>query len=125
MNRRPFCLKLSRLLRFDSLGYLDAYRCEPVVTVGREAVDDVEKFIVDGRRDGTHLSVVSDEDSVDRAEMGDLSGGSCEEGFVADVEQFARQRLLDDFDSELTCDRDDRVAGDSAEDGVCERCCVE
>src|SRR5215469_2405732 len=114
MKGRPFYLKVSRLLRFDSLGYLDVYWCEPVVTVRRKAVDDVEEFVVDGCGERAHLAVV-DEDAVDGAEMCDFRGGSGEEGFVANVEQFARESLLDDFNAELTCDRDHRVASDSAE----------
>ena len=51
---------------------------------------------------------VADQDAVDRAEVGDLGGGAGEEGFVADVEHLAGQRLLDDRDAELLGEREDR-----------------
>ena len=48
----------------------------------------------------THLSAVADEDAIDRAEVGDLGGGAGEEGLIGDVDQLARQGLLDDLDVE-------------------------
>ena len=82
----------------DRLGDLDVDRREPVVAVGAGAVDDAEELIVQGLGDGAH-SAVAYQDAIDRAEVGDLGGGAGEEGFVGDVEQFARKRLLDDVDA--------------------------
>ena len=67
---------------------------------GLSAVDDAEELVVQGLGDGAH-GAVADQDAVDRAEVRDLGGGAGEEGLVADVEQLAGQRLLDDLDAEL------------------------
>src|ERR1700733_13651575 len=105
--------------RLDTYGVsnLDVDRGEPVVTVWLETIDDGEELLVQGRGDGAH-GAVADEDAVDRAEVGDLSGGAGEEGFIADVEHLTGQRLLDDLDAELPGQREDGAAGDAVEDGV-------
>src|SRR5260370_31619484 len=105
-------------------GDLHVDRSEPVVAVGTGAVDDAEELVVQRLGDWAHAAV-ADEDAVDRAEMGDLSGGAREEGLVADVDHLAQQRLLDDFDAELLGQRQDRVAGDAVEHGVRQRRGVE
>ena len=79
---------------------------------------------MDGGGDGTHLTV-GDEDLVDRAKVGDLGGGAGEEGLVADVEHFARERLFDDLDAELLGEGDDGIARDAGEGGVGQRWGVE
>jgi hypothetical protein len=106
----------------DGLANVD--RCEPVVLVFGEAVDDVEEGLVEGGGDGPH-GAVADEDAIDGAEMGDLGGGAGEEGLVADVEELAGEGLLDDRDTHLAGEDADGVAGDAVEDGVGERRGVE
>src|ERR1700679_3597518 len=101
-------------------GFANGYGREPVVAVFRQAVDDIEEGIVQRGGDGAHASV-ADEDAVDGAEVRYLCGGAGEEGLVADVEELARQCLLDDRDAELAGQHEDRVAGDSVQDRVCQR----
>ena len=73
------------------------------MTVGLEAVDDVEELVVQSCSDGAH-GAVAYHDAVDRAEVSDLGGGAGEEGRRR--EKLAGQGLLDDFDAKLLGQRD-------------------
>ncbi len=88
------------------------------------AVDDAEEFVVEGAGDRAH-GAVADRDAVDGGEVGDLGGGAGEEGFVADVEEFAGESSFDDGDAELAGERDDGAAGDAVQDRAGERSGVE
>src|ERR1035437_9310069 len=81
----------------DGLGDWNLHRGQPAVAIRFDPVYDSEELPVDGRRDRSHFAV-GDHDAVDGAKVRDLGCGSAEEGFVADVEHLARQRLLDDGD---------------------------
>ena len=60
---------------------------------------------------------VLDQDAVDGADGRDLGGGAGEEDLVGDVEDLARERLLDDRDAEVAGEREDesRVMPESTE----------
>src|ERR1035437_297366 len=92
----------------------------PAVAIRFDPVYDSEELPVDGRRDRSHFAV-GDHDAVDGASERDLGCGSAEEGFVADVEQLARQRLLDDGNVQRLSDRQHGVARDSIEHRVRQR----
>ena len=64
---------------------------------------------MDRRRDLAH-GAVADQDAIDRAQVGDLGRRAGKEGFVADVEHLAWQRLFDDRNAKVLGDRDDGVA---------------
>lgn len=74
--------------------------------------------------DGAHRAVAH-HDAVDGAEVCDLCRGTCKEGFVADIEHFARESLLDYLDAKLLGEDEDGTARDAVEHGVGKGCGVE
>src|ERR1700758_4884228 len=104
-------------LRADRLGGPHIYRRKPVVAIRPRATYDPEELLGKLMRDGPGGAVL-DQDAIDGADRGDLRGGAGEENLVRDVEDLARQRLLDNRDAEMARQREDRVAGDAAEHGV-------
>jgi hypothetical protein len=99
-------LSESRFLRID-VG-------QPAMRIGGFPVDDVEEGALDRRGQrtppaGAHF------DLVDRPDRGHLGRGPHEEHLVGDVKRLARQDLLGDRKAQVARQRDDRVAGDAAE----------
>src|SRR3954454_21284317 len=72
------------------------YRSEPVVAVGRLALNDVVEIFLQSTRDGAGLAIANS-DAVHRTDWGDLRSGAAEEDFVRNVEQLARNHLFDEW----------------------------
>ena len=70
------------------------------------ALNDRKEFFRDGLSEWSDLAV-SHGDLVDRADRGDLGGGTGKEDLVGDVKHLSRDHLLDDRKSEVLGDLDD------------------
>src|ERR1700745_150229 len=103
MPSRPFHLR-----RPGSGAYwlrsLHVHRGKPVVAVRTRATHDAEELLGKLMRDRPGLAIL-DQDTVDRADGCDLSRGAGEEDLVRDVEDLARERLVDHRYDEMACAR--------------------
>src|SRR5271166_1268862 len=108
--------KLNRYRLFRS----DGHGRQPIVAVSFFAADHAVELLLNRFRDDTDLSF-ADRDFVDRTDGGNFGGSAAEENLVSDVERFARDLLLDDFDAEIEGDLHHRIARDAGKNGVAER----
>src|SRR4029077_14827568 len=90
---------------------------EPAVAVGLLTAHDGVKLFLDRLGDGANPAL-ADFDLVHGADGSDLRGRAGEEGFVGDVEHFARNHLLDNRDAQVAGDLERRIAGDAGQHGV-------
>src|SRR5579871_3002868 len=97
---RLCCFWMLESLRRDGLGGGDVDWREPSEAIGLEAVGDGEELVGDLLGDFAGFAV-ADDYAVDAADGRDFRSGSGEEDFVGDVEQLARDRLLDYGEAEV------------------------
>src|ERR1700691_5017254 len=83
------------------------------------APDYAVELLLNRFRDNADLSF-ADRDFVDRTDGSNFGGGAAEENLVGDVERFARDLLLDDFDAEIEGDLHYRITRDAGQNGVAE-----
>src|ERR1051325_10045695 len=88
---------------------------QPAVAVRHLAVDDVEERALQPLGHRTPPSA-ADGDLVDGPDRRHLRGRSAEERLVREIQRLARQHRFLDRDPELAGERDDRIAGNAAED---------
>ena len=105
-------------------GVVRVHRAQPSILIGHPPVDDIEVGSLD-RLGHRSTRTLSDHDLVHRPDGRHLDGGADEEQLVRDVEQLARNGLLDDREAEVASDRHDRVARDSRQDRRRDRRCVQ
>ncbi len=107
----PTCL-------LNAHGLLAAYRHrrQPVVLVRLLASDDGEELLLNSLGDGAD-GALADADLVHRTNRRNLRRGTGEEGLVRDVEQFARNALFSDRNSQsrAICSTESRVMPGSTE----------